>query len=150
MNRVTVNMSFLIYNSITEEFFMPKFANPKLKIELVSGTTKRKLTATIDVSFDANEETFIKLVPTIRSKIRCQIMGSDSGFNGGNDHITWMTNQFINKDGQVKFTKTVNASSLDEDTVGADEIIARFSCVNNSPVLFSPSSVDSPEISGDF
>ncbi len=139
-----------IHLNIKKEYPMPKLSNPKLKIELVSGTSNRKLTATVDVKFDVNEETFIQLIPTIRSKIRCQIMGSDSGFNGDNDHITWMTNQYLAKDGQAKFIKTVSASALDEDTVGDDEIIARFTCVNNSPVLFSPPRIDSPEISGDF
>lgn len=129
---------------------MPKLSNPKLQIDLVSGTTKRKLTAKVDVAFDANEEGFIKLIPTIRSKIRCEIMGSDSGFNGSNDHITWMTSQFTAKDGTVTFTKTVSSSSLDEDSIGEDEIIARFSCVNNSPVLFAASQIDTPEVSGSF
>ena len=133
---------------------MPTLSNATLKIELVSGTTKKKVTATVNVKFDLNEETFIKLIPTIHSTIRCRIMGYDTGANAPHDHLFWMTSKVVAKDTlALKFSGQVLSSALDEDdasNAGADEIFARFSCVNNSPVLSAATPVDSAVVIGTF
>lgn len=134
---------------------MPTLSNATLKIELVSGTTKKKVTATVNVKFDPNEETFIKLIPTIHSTIKCRIMGYDTGLNAPHDPLFWMTSKVVAKDTLVlKFQKNnVPSDDLDEDdasNAGADEIFARFSCVNNSPVLSAAVPIDSAIVVGTF
>jgi hypothetical protein len=129
---------------------MPQLSNPTLKLELVSGSTQVKVTATVRVSFDTVEENFIKLLG-VQFRLRCRIWGEDSGFNGGNDALFSIASKTITADGTYTFTRTVNRSTLDEDWEGNDEIFARFRCQSTTPSFpLAANPVNSPTITGNF
>jgi len=129
---------------------MPTLSNPTLKIELVSGTTQVKVTASVRATFDAVEENFIKLLG-LKFRLKCNILGADSGLNGADDALFSIASKTILEDGSFTFTRTVNRSSLDEDWEGNDEIYAKFRLASTTASLpLAATPVKSPTITGNF
>ena len=135
---------------------MPTLSNPTLQIQLDStNNAKRKLIATVNVTFSANEQAAMQALDS-KHTLRCRIWGKDegedSGLNGGNDDLFQLADaQQINTNGVKTFTDSVPSEKLDEDDQFQDEIIARFTCLPGGKMTFSPStSVNSPKVSGNF
>jgi hypothetical protein len=129
---------------------MPTLSNPTLRLELVSGTTNVKVTATVRASFNAVEENVIKLLG-VKFKLRCNVRGEDSGFNGADDPLFSIASKTIVEDGTYSFVRTINRNTLDEDWEGNDEIYARFRLASTTPSLpMAANPVDSPTITGNF
>jgi hypothetical protein len=127
---------------------MPTLSNPKLAIQLASGTNQRKVTATVTVSFNAVEENMIKVLG-LAPRLACRVYGEDGGiFTGDDDLLFSYTTKTVTKDGTYIFSGTVNKAVLDEDTVGNDEIVAKFGLT--TPSFPMSAAAKSPTISGDF
>ena len=126
---------------------MPTMLNPKLAIQLASGTNQRKVTATVTVKFNTVEENMIKVLG-LTPRLACRVWGEDSGFNGGDDLLFSYSTKTITKDGTYTFSGTVNKSVLDEDSVGEDEVYAKFAL--STPSFPLSAAAQSPTISGDF
>jgi hypothetical protein len=127
---------------------MPTLKNPTLRLELVSGTTQVKVTATVKVDFDPSEEAAIKLLG-LKYKLKCRIWGEDDGFNGSDDSLFWMETKTITVDDTYTFIRKVDRSKLDEDW-GNDEIYARFFCQSTSLLFPTPARARSITIPGNF
>jgi len=104
---------------------MPTLSNPKLKIEIVSGSNTAKATAQVTVNFHPQEETNIKILG-LKCRLACRVWGEDSGFNGGDDSLFALATKTITKDGTYTFVRTVSRDTLDEDWEGNDELYAKF------------------------
>ena len=131
---------------------MPTLSNPTLHIGLVAGTSNRVVTATVKLNFFQSEETLIKFL-SLKYLLKCRIWGSDSGFNGDDDPLFSIASKSVNADGTFTFKRTVNASSLDEDWEGNDEVYARFTCsppTNSGIVLSAATPIVSGTITGNF
>ena len=126
---------------------MPVLSNPKLSIQVASGTNQRKVTATVTVSFSTVEENIIKVLGLV-PKLSCRVWGEDGGFNGDDDHLFSYNTKTITKDGTYTFMGTVNKAVLDEDNVGNDEIYAKFGL--STPSFPMSAATRSPTINGDF
>lgn len=135
---------------------MPTLSNPTLEIKLDStNNTKRIVTATVNVTFTANEKAAMQALGS-QHTLKCHIWGKDkgedSGTTGANDYLFHLNDaQKIDTNGVKTFTDKVNSSDLDEDDQFQDEIIARFTCRPGLKMTFSPStSISSPKVSGSF
>ena len=127
---------------------MPTMSNPKLVVQLASGTNQRKVTATVTVNFNTVEENMIKVLG-LAPRLGCKVYGEDGGiFTGPDDLLFSYTTKTITKDGTYTFSGTVNKSVLDEDTIGNDEVYAKFAL--STPSFPMSASAKSPTISGDF
>ena len=126
---------------------MPTMTNPKLTVQLASSTNQRKVTATVTVNFNTVEENMIKVLG-LTPRLSCKVWGEDSGFNGGDDLLFSYNTKTITKDGTYTFSGTVNKSVLDEDSVGDDEVYAKFAL--STPSFPMTAATRSATISGDF
>ena len=130
---------------------MPTLSNPTLTIKLVAGTSNVDVTATVKLNF-FQAETLIKLL-SLKYLLKCKLWSSDSGFNGEDDPLFSIASKSVDADGTFTFRRTVNASSLDEDWEGNDEVYATFTCTpptNVGIVLSAAPPKDSPIITGNF
>jgi hypothetical protein len=138
---------------------MPSLSNPALSINLVAGTSNRKVTGSVKVTFSPIEKALILLFApagvSLKWSLGCQIWGEDGGvFTGEHDLLFSIKSQAVSADGTHTFTKTVSTSVLDEDdNIGNDEIFAKFTCnppADSGLTLTAATSVKSKTISGDF
>ncbi len=104
---------------------MPTLSSPKLKIQSTTGTNQMKVTTSVTVGFDATEVNIIKVLG-LKCKLACRVWGEDSGFNGGDDSLFSLSTKTITKSGSYEFVRVVDASLLDEDWEGNDELYAKF------------------------
>jgi hypothetical protein len=123
--------------------------NPRLTINLIASTSDTDVIGTVDVSFTPFE-TFLINGAGLRYLLKCKLIGEDSGFNGSNDDLFIFQAQTITAPGTFTFRSNVNRSTLDEDSVGNDEIFAEFTLQSAEPSFPFAQSTNSPVISGDF
>ncbi|MGH8510145.1 MAG: hypothetical protein ACREU8_01785 [Gammaproteobacteria bacterium] len=129
---------------------MPTLSNATLSIPLVSGTSKRMVTATVKVAFTTEEKTILADHPELRYRLRCRLYGIDGeGINGvgedsgqstgDNDYLFSLDGKWVREDGTYTLpTKEVASSALDEDDQYQDEIAGRFSCDPNISLSSAP------------
>jgi hypothetical protein len=129
---------------------MPKLSDPKLEIEVTSGSPNAAVTASVDVSFSSTEKQlidFFKLKYKLTCRIRAADIGNDNAlFTLGNVEVTSDRND-------VRFSRIVSRDALDEDNIGQDEVYARFWCTpptDTGLLLAAAKTVDSPEVSGSW
>ncbi len=140
-------MSGFSSNSIHGAHVMPILSNPKLKITSTAGSGQLKITTSVTVRFSAAEENIIK-ANSLTFKLKSRVWGEDDGFNGGNDPLFWLATKTITKGGDYQFVRTVHHGLLDEDSVGEDEVFAKFFL---QAVAFPMmASTRSPTQSGDY
>ncbi len=129
---------------------MPQLSNPTLRIELVAGTTKVKVSGTVHVTLDAFEEALVKQLG-LKFRARCLIMGEDSGFNGADDQLFRLPSKIVTSDGTIPFFREVDRSKLDEDWEGNDEIFAHYTCASTtSSFSLAATPKNSITITGNF
>lgn len=127
---------------------MASLTNPSLKIELISGTNNAKVTGTIKVGFTAFEK--FNIEHGVRFRLYCRLVGDDAGFNGGDDDLYLYPRKTLTAGGVYTFAKTLSRNTLDEDSIGEDEVYARFRLVSTEPSFPVNITKESAVISGDF
>lgn len=141
---------------------MPTLSASELKIDLVSGTLKRKVTAKVTVKFDTFEENQIKA--GLKFRLRCRIWGWDGfgpiaiiptlpALSWPDDDVKFsFPSKIITADGTYPFSTVMNSSALDEDPgSNVDEVYAKFTCKSTTqgfPLEATP--LNSPGIVGIF
>ena len=132
---------------------MPTLSDPHLAIKVASGSPDATVTASVDVSFSEIEERLIQLL-ALNYRVTCRIRGADSGFTGSDNALFTLGNVSVNSDrNNIQFARTVSRDMLDEDSIGEDEVYARFWCTppaNTGLALTAASTIDSPEVHGSF
>jgi len=96
-----------------------------MKIVATAGSPTLKITTSVTVKFSAAEENIINC-NSLKFKLKSRIWGEDDDFNGGNDPLFWLPTKTITKEGTYTFVRNVHHGMLDEDSVGDDEVYARF------------------------
>ncbi|HEY9430195.1 MAG TPA: hypothetical protein VI260_01770 [Blastocatellia bacterium] len=128
---------------------MQTLSNPKLKVELISGTSNVHVTATVNVSFNEFEKNLIKLLG-LKFRLRCRLRGSDGLFKGPDDDLFLFPNKTIIADGTSTFTATMNRNVLDEDDIDNDEVYAHFILQSMQALFPFTRSKDSLKITSNF
>jgi len=128
---------------------MASLSQPHLSIKLLSGTSNAEVTATVNVSLTQFELNLVKNLG-LKFKLRCQLRGADSGFNGADDDLFTYTGKSILAGGTSTFKATMSRNTLDEDWVGDDEVYARFTLQSAEPIFPLVLTTDSPIITGSF
>jgi hypothetical protein len=128
---------------------MAKLTIPNLSIKLISGTNNADVTATVLSTLTPFEKALVDTLG-LKFKLKCKLWGEDSGFNGEDDELYSFGSKTITQSGPSTFKATINRSTLDEDSVGNDEIYAKFTLQSTEPLFPFGTSAKSPVISGDF
>ncbi len=135
---------------------MPTLSDPRLSITVASGTPNATVTASCDVRFSDIEKLLIQLLQgKLHYRLTCRIRGADSGLLGPDNALFTLGNvdNIVGDRQNVTFTRTVNRDMLDEDSVGEDEVYARFWCTPPSGTglpLEPAKTIDSREVHGSF
>ncbi len=117
---------------------MNSISNAVLTISHDHARKTAKVKVTCKVNFGSVEYTLMRNNPGNWFKLKCILMGADSGFNGADDHLYTIPQIFYFPDAtgtqsEVRnFEVTVGEGLLDEDW-GTDEIYARLELV---PLVF--------------
>jgi hypothetical protein len=145
---------FLLDTSIkTWRSAMPTLSDPRLSIQVSSGSPDATVDASVDVSFSEIEKTLISLL-RLNYKVTCRIRGADGFLTGGDNALFTLGNVTVNSDqNNLSFSRVVSRDMLDEDTGTRDEVYARFFCApptDTGLALTAATPINSPEISGSF
>jgi hypothetical protein len=141
---------------------MPTLSDARLAIKIASGSSNATVTASVDVSFSAQEKALIKLFEQagapLRYRVTCRIRGADSP--DPDNALFTLGSESVNTDrNNIPFEKVVSLSSLDEDSgtffgiADGDEVYARFTCTppaNTGLSLTAATPLKSHEIHGSF
>jgi len=143
---------------------MPVLSDPHLHIEVSSGSSDAKVTASVDVTFSPQELALINLFEQagapLRYKVTCRIRGAD-GFANPDNALFTLGNVMVHTNrNNIPFLRVVHRDLLDEDSGSGpfsngpgDEVYARFWCTaptNTGLALADAHTVDSPEVPGSF
>lgn len=130
---------------------MASLPNPRLSIELLTGTSNANCTATVNVELTPFE-LFLINAGGLGLQLRCTLMGADSGGTGDDDFLFRFPSQTVAAGGEFTFPATVSRDTLDEDSfpAGNDEVYAQFTLQSAEPAFPLQVEARSPEISGDF
>src|SRR5688500_9265348 len=99
---------------------MPTLSDPKLAITVATGSGNATVTASVDVSFSADEKFWIGLVPNLDYIVTCKALGADTGSPDNNLFQVGFARITDDQD-DLTFTRLVAKSELDEDNPGDDE-----------------------------
>jgi hypothetical protein len=147
---------------------MPTLSDPKLHIEVSSGSNEAKVTASVDVHFSTIEKALMTILNqppndpnTLSYKVTCRIRGADGFLNPDNTLFTLGNVPNVKTDrNNIPFARVVSRDLLDEDSGSGpfsngpgDEVYARFWCTaptNTGLALTDATPINSPEVHGSF
>lgn len=114
---------------------MASITQAHLSINVTSGKVTPKVT--YKLSFNQGDMNLLKLYPNLFS-VRCELWGSDSGFNGGDDKLFIFPVTHRYPDTSISATESNHfefplnkGAELDEDWESGDEIYAKVFLINN-------------------
>lgn len=127
---------------------MASLSNPALQIDLLTGTSNANVTATVSVTLDPIDTFLVNGGLTLQ--LASKLVGDDSGFNGGDNDLFFFPSQNITNTGIYTFQSTVSLGTLDEDSIGRDEVFANFNLQSLNNIFPLNTSVNSANIEGSF
>lgn len=128
---------------------MATLSNSTLNIDLIAGSSDTDVTTTTNVSLTPFEN-FLINSGGLRFLLKCTLFGEDSGFNGSDDELFIFPSQTVVTEGTFTFRSRVSRATLNEDSVGNDEVFARFNLQSTEQIFPFSQEDRSPTISGDF
>jgi hypothetical protein len=123
---------------------MPKIQNPKLDIKHIKEKSLAKCTVTCQIFLFPAELEFIKNNPLMTFKLKCQLLGDDSGPGKGGDDVLWVFKEVLSvpnktptKIESAEFFVELGDDQLDEDGVyrPQDEIYGKLTLTHS---VFQP------------
>lgn len=127
---------------------MASLSNPALQIDLLTGTSNANVTATVSVTLDPIDTFLVNGGLTLQ--LASKLVGDDSGLNGGDNDLFFFPSQNITNTGIYTFQSTVSLGTLDEDSIGRDEVFANFNLQSLNNTFPLNTSVSSANIEGSF
>lgn len=127
---------------------MASLSNPALQIDLLTGTSNANVTATVSVTLDPFDTFLVNGGLTLQ--LASKLVGDDSGLNGGDNDLFFFPSQNITNTGIYTFQSTVSLGTLDEDSIGRDEVFANFNLQSLNNTFPLNTSVSSANIEGSF
>ena len=119
-----------------------------LRIELIGGTNRAKVTTSVNVGLTELERALIGL--GLRFRLECRLRGEDGGFNGSDDDLVFIEpHRTITSPGTQSYTFEIDRKYLDEDN-GTDEVYAFFRLVSRESLFSLNLTHTSPVVSAGF
>jgi hypothetical protein len=100
--------------------YTPRLSDPRLAIKVASGSPDAKVTASVDVSFSAQEKALIDLSEQsgapLRYRVTCRIRGRNNPIVEPDQALFTLGNVTVHTDrNDIPFERVVSRDMLDED-----------------------------------